>query len=539
VIFTAYLIELLVLGLIGVCDRPGAGRRGALGHRAGARRRQAAGHGAAGALSATAGLAALFGALVAIAFSLWPLARARLVAPAGLFRGAILPRPTVVPFADRLVALLVATGLGALAVLSTGDRRLAGWFILAALVTLALFRVLGLLAMVAARAAGRPRRPWLRLALANLYRPGAATPSVVLSLGLGLTVLVAVSLVEASLTEEVEGRLAEAAPSFFFIDIQPDEAVPFAALVQQSPGVSDFTSVPNLRGRIARIKDVPAAQANVDPDRRQLVDSERGLTYADAVPRGSRIVAGEWWPKDYAGPPLVSLDQGLAEGLHLKLGDSISVDIAGREITGTLANLRQIDWTSLGINFFMVFSPGVLDGAPQTRIATVRVDTPAHEEALSKAVGDRFPNVSAVRVRDELERVRTLLAGLSALVEATAAISIASGLLVLSGAVAAGHRRRVYDAVVLKVLGATRPMLLRGYLIEYGALGAATALLAVVLGTVAAWLVVVKVMRADWSFAAGPVALTVLGGIGLTLLVALGGTWRALGARAVVQLRQD
>jgi putative ABC transport system permease protein len=484
-------------------------------------------------------LAAGFGVLAALGFSLWPLARARDVSAGSLFRSVIdgiRRRPRL---GDWLAVGLVGALLAGLAVGTADDKRLAAWFLLAVAVALLAFRGAGLGVMAAARRVGRVRWPWLRVAIANLHRPGAPTPSVVLSMGLGLTVLVAVALVEGSLANEVLQRLPAAAPSYFFIDIQPDQVQPFEQLVHSLPGTSDLERVPSLRARITALNGAPADKASVAPDSRWILQSERGLTYTPTLPSGSHLVEGEWWPADYRGPPLISIEADLAHGLHLKLGDTISFNIAGREVTGRIANFRKIDWTTLGINFFNIFSPGALDGAPQTDLATVRADTPEHEAALARAVTDAFPNVSAIRVKDALETVGQVLGDMATAIRAIAAITVLAGIVVLSGAVAAGHRRRVYDAVVLKVLGATRAMIARGFLAEYGILGLITAAIAVLLGTLAAWLVVTQVMKGDWVFATGRVALTAAAGTLVTLLIAFAGTWRALGAKAAPQLRSE
>ncbi|HZB93930.1 MAG TPA: FtsX-like permease family protein, partial [Stellaceae bacterium] len=264
----------------------------------------------------------------------------------------------------------------------------------------------------------------------------------------------------------------------------------------------------------------------------------RGLTYAATPPKGSRIVAGRWWPADYRGPLLVSMDTEIARGMGLGIGDTITVDVLGREATATIANLREIDWTSLGINFVMVFSPGILDGAPQMNIATARTP-PGEEAALERAVTDRFPNVSAIAVKDALEAVSTIVAAIATGMRAVAAVTLAAGTLVLAGAMAAGHRRRVYEAVVLKVLGATRGDVTRAFLIEYGLLGAATAAIAAGLGTLAAYLVLTRVMQQDWDFLPGAVAATALLATLLTLVAGYLGTWRALGAKPAPYLRNE
>ncbi len=389
--------------------------------------------------------------------------------------------------------------------------------------------------MHAARLA-HPRRPALRLALANLHRPGAATAGIVASLGLGLTVLVAVILVYGDVATEIGRDLPARAPSFFFIDIQPDQAADFDRLMAGMPGVTEIARVPMLRGRIAALNGVPVERATVAPEAQWAVRSERGLTTARDVPAGSRVVAGKWWAADYAGPPLASLDANLARGMGLKLGDTITVNVLGRDVTATIANLRDIDWTSLGINFVIVLSPGALADAPRTFIATARA-APAGEAALVAAVTDRFPNVSAIAVRDALAAVGRVVDAIGAALAATAGVTLAAGVLVLAGAIAAGRRRRLYESVVLKTLGAERRRVLATFALEYGLLGLASALLAAVVGSLAGWLVVTRLMHADWVFLPGRVALTLAAAVLVVLAIGYAGTWRALAAPAAPYLR--
>ncbi|MDB5362268.1 MAG: glycosyl transferase family 1 [Rhodospirillales bacterium] len=538
VIFAAYLIELLALGLIGVAIGLVLGAVAPWGivALAGDKLPVAA---RLALYPRPLGLAALFGALVAIAFSLWPLARARGVPAAALFRAAILGIEGRLGWRDWAAGLVMAVLLAGLAIGTADDKKLAGWFVAGVIVALVLFRLAGAAVMALGRRLPPIRMPTLRQAVTNLYRPGAATPSVVLSLGLGLTVLVAVALVESSLGREVTERLPERAPSTFFIDIQPDQVAGFEDLATHAAGIDGLERVPNLRARIVKLNGVPVDQAPVDPDALWAVRSERGLTYTSKLPAGSRVVDGTWWAADYQGPPLVSLDDGLARGLHLKLGDSITFSVAGREVSGQLGNVRHIDWTSLGINFFTIFSPGALEHAPQTNLATVRADTPADAAALERAVTDKFPNVSAIRVKDALDLVNRILGDLADAVRLTAGITLVVGALVLAGAIAAGHRRRVYEAIVLKVLGGTRRRLALGFLIEYGLLGLIAAVIAAGLGTIAAWAVTTQVMKGEWSFDGLRVVETIGIAVVLTLLVGFAGTWRALGVKAAPHLRNE
>jgi putative ABC transport system permease protein len=483
-------------------------------------------------------LAAAYGILATLCFAAWPIGAACETRAATLFRNAAAPeqaRPALLP---ALIAIGAALCLVILALASAPDRTVAAWFIAGTAGALIVFRLAAQGMMTLAALAGRPRRPGLRLALANLHRPGATTAGIVASLGLGLAVLVAVGLVHGDLASELSESLPQRAPSFFFIDIQSDQISAFDKLLGGMQGVREVRQVPSLRGRISALNGVPVENAFVGPDARWATSSERGLTYATSLPAGSRLVAGEWWPADYHGPPLVSFAADLARGMKLKLGDTITINVLGRDVTARIANLREIDWTSLNINFAIVLSPGTLDGAPQTFIATARA-APGTEAALERAVTDAFPNVSAIDVRDALGTLGDIVGAIAAAVRITAAITLAAGALVLAGAIAATHRRRVYESVVLKVLGATRRQIAGSFLIEYGLIGFAAAVIACAIGTIAAYFLLTRVMHAPWEFLAGTVVATGLGAIVLTLAAGLAGTWRALGAKAAPFLRNE
>ncbi|HYP35803.1 MAG TPA: FtsX-like permease family protein, partial [Stellaceae bacterium] len=482
-------------------------------------------------------LAALFGLLTTLVFALWPLAGIGRVPAGALFRDTVDRARRRIPLTALGATALLALGLAALAVGSAQDRTVALWFVAGAIGTFVLFRAAGAGVVHGARRLGRPRRPALRLALANLVRPGAPTAQVMLSLGIGLTVLVTIALVEGNLSREVESRLPAKAPAFFFIDIQPNQLAGFAAIVQANPGAR-FDQVPMMRGRITRLNGVPVETAAVAPEAQWALRSERGLTYAATLPSGSQLAAGTWWPPDYRGPPLVSFDAALARGMGVTVGDTLSVNLLGREITAVIANLRSIDWERLGINFTLVFAPGTLESAPQTHLAAVYLPQ-AEEEKLVRAVTESFPNVSAIHVREALAAVDRLIGTIGDAVRLTASVALLAGMLVLGGAIAAGHHRRVYDAVVLKVLGATRGALTRAFLIEHGLLGALSALVACALGTLAAYFLVTRLMKLEWMFLPAPLLWTVGLAILLTLVLGFAGTWHALGAKAAPYLRNE
>ena len=353
-----------------------------------------------------------------------------------------------------------------------------------------------------AACAGRPRNPRFRIALANLYRPGAATGSVVLSLGLGLTLFVSVAMIEGNLAAQIGAEMPQDVPAFFFVDIQSNQIDAFGKTITAIPGAKNFTRVPTLRGTITKIAGVPVEDAEIAPDARWAVRGDRNLTYLADLPAHNEIVGGKWWPKDYSGAPLISFDAGLARGMGVGVGDTITFNVLGREITARIASLRAIDWSNATLNFAVIFSPGTLDAAPHSYLATVQANGHA-EPAIFRAITDKFPNVTTIRVKDVIDTLAKLLGQIGGAVRAAAAVTLLTGILVLAGAMAAGQRQRIYDAVVLKVLGATRSDVLQTYLLEYAMLGILTAVVAMILGAAASWAVIDRLMEGKWVFLPG------------------------------------
>lgn len=491
-----------------------------------------------GVFPAPLALAALYGLLTAAAFALWPLARAMRISGAALFRDALMPARIRAPVWLLAANLALAAALIALTVATAAEHGFALGFCAAAVATLLLFRGGGSLLMTLAARLRPPRRPWARLGIANLYRPGSATPLMLVSVGLGLSTLAAVVLIEGNVRREVLDQMPSQAPSFYFIDIQNDQLAAFRNLIDGLPGVSDFQQVPSLRARVVAVKGVPVDQVHTTPDTAWALRGDRGLTYAATPPDGTRLTDGKWWPADYSGPPLVSFDAGLAKGWGVTVGDTIRVNVLGRDIDLRIASLRDIAWRTLGLNFVMVASPGLLEHAPHMHIATLRAP-PAEQGDLLRIVTDAFPNVSGIRVADVLQAVADLLGQISTALAATGSLTLASGALVLAGAVASGQRRRVQEAVILKSLGATRAQIRAAWLVEFGTLGVAAGLLACVVGTAASWGVVRFVMHADWAFLPGTLAVTVVGCVALMLAFGYAGTAAALRAKAGPLLRNE
>lgn len=481
-------------------------------------------------------LAAAFGLLSAIACAVPPLARARLIPPASLFRDLVAPSSTRGALPYLAAAAAAGAAVVGLALWLAPSPWFAAGFLGGAAAGLVALRLIAVLLRALLRRLPRPRSATLRLALANLTRPGAATTGVVTALGLGLTLLATVSLLDHTISAQVKDRLPGTAPSFFFVDIQPDETARFDAAIHRFRSAADYRRTPMIRGRIVSLKGVAAKDAPVAPEARWAVSGDRGITYAETPPPGTVITEGAWWAAGYTGAPQISFDASLAKGMGLSLGDKMVINVLGREIEATVTSFRKVDFTTGGQNFIIVMSPGLIDKAPHSFLATVRVD-PKDEERLYRVVTDAFPNISTVRVKDAIAQVDTLLQQLSDGVRAASLLTILSGLLVLAGAIAAGSRGRLYDATVLKVLGATRARVALVYVLEYGVTGVLTGLLALGAGTLAAGIICRQVLEVPLTFDAGVAILTVLGGGAATLLFGLIGALSALSARPAAQLR--
>ena len=484
-------------------------------------------------------LSFVYGLLTALAFGLWPLGRVHDVPVAALFREAIesewhRPRWRYLALMAVVIALLVAVVIGL-----AYDKRVATVFVVSSIAVFTLLRGIAAGLMALARRLPRTRFTMLRLAIANIYRPGALTPSVVMSLGLGLAVLVTITQIDGNLRRQFLAALPDRAPSFYFIDIPANEAGRFGEFLKNTAPGSTVEDVPMLRGRFVSARGVKAEDLKPSTDSEWVLQSDRGLTYTGEIPKGSKVVEGQWWGAVYSGPPLVSMDKKIADGLGLKVGDEIVVNVLGRDIPATIGNLRTIDWQSLGINFVLVFSPNAFKGAPHTHIATLTETHPdsAGDARIIKAVADAFPMVTSVRVREALETIGTVVTNLVLAIRGASAVTLISAILVLGGALAAGHRHRVYDAVILKTLGATRARLLGAYALEYLMIGFATAVFGVIAGSVAAWLIVTRLMTLSFVWQAGSAAGVVAAALVVTVGLGLAGTLLALNQKPATVLR--
>jgi putative ABC transport system permease protein len=479
--------------------------------------------------------AAIYGVLTALIFTLWPLSRTEEVRAATLFRDALsttraLPRAPMLAVILALLAALIGTAMA-----FSGAAWLTLWTaggILGALLLLVLmaWAVRALTRRARGPAQGRPVMRW---ALAAIGGQRDEATSVILSLGLGLSVLAAVGQIDGNLRGAIARDLPSVAPSYFFVDIQRDQMPAFMERLENDPAVSRIDSAPMLRGVITRINDRPAREVAGD---HWVVTGDRAVTYAGAMPEGTRIMAGEWWPDDYDGPPQISFAEEEAREMGIGLGDTVTMNVLGRDITGTITSLREVDFSTGAMGFVLTMNERALAGAPHTFISTVYAEEAAEAQILRDVAGSA-PNITAIRVRDAIDQVSEVLAGLAAATSYGAAATLLTGFLVLIGAAAAGERARTYEAAVLKTLGASRGRILRSFALRAALLGAAAGVVAIAAGIGGGWAVSRFIMQTSYSVIWPSAIAIVLGGVLATLLSGLAFAWRPLAARPAQVLR--
>jgi putative ABC transport system permease protein len=440
------------------------------------------------------------------------------------------------PWWARAIALTAGALIAALAVWTSPNHWFALGFIAAALGLLALLALIaGAIHWTLARLP-RPRSPMLRLALANLHRPAAPTGRLVVALGLGFTLFATLAVVETNLSNQIRSTIPARAPSFFILDVPSSQSEAFRQVAAGAAPGAELNLMPSLRASVTAIGTRRIADMQELPEGAWFLRGDRNLTFAAAPPPGTRVVEGEWWPHDYDGPPLVSLDAENARAAGLGVGDSITLSVLGREIEARVGNLREIDWGRMGVNFVIIFAPGTLDEAPHSLMGTATMPA-AQERDFARALAGRFPTVSAIRIQDVIATVAKLMGQLAVAIRAAGAVAILAGLAVLIGALAASRRARIYDSVILKLLGATRARILAVQAAEFALLALILCLVALALGVAAGWYVVVELFELEWAPDWGVVLLTLGAGAALTLAAGLIGALPALAARPARALR--
>lgn len=482
--------------------------------------------------------AGALGFLTTIAFALWPLAHTRRVAASALFRSRIAPVHGWPGMAELIAIGLSLALIALLTFLSFENTRVTAYFLLGLLASFIVLLGLARLIIAGARRMPRSTSAIWRYAIGNIHRPGSAAASVILALGLGLTLFVTLALTDRSISSELRSGIPEKAPAFFFLDVRDAELAQFKEAVAKEAGVTHVNNSPMLRGRVVAVKGVPAAKVNASPESNWALRGDRGLTYAETLPEGSKLVEGEWWPANYDGPPLVSLVDEIANGIGVTIGDEITVNVLGREITAKVANLRQVNWRSFGINFVMVFSPNTLKGAPHSHIVTVEMDG-GDEAQLLNRMARAYPSVTSVRVKDAIDVVSGLLEQMLVAIRGANVLTLFTGVLVLAGALAAGLSERLYEAVVLKTYGASKRQLVGAFVIEYAGLGLAAAAFGLAVGSAASWFLARFILEMPWSFSFMTASLTALIAMLVTIIAGLAVTWTALSAKPAPYLRNE
>lgn len=480
-------------------------------------------------------LSALYGMLIALGAAALPLAQGAEIPAAALLRGTVEGRNGG---RRRAFAWMVLAGSGLIAavLLTSAQPGLSAAFLASFAATLLLLGALGWLVRAVASRIPRPRRPLVRLAIAGLYRPGARTVSLVVALGLGLTLFVLLAAVRTSLDANITRTVPARAPALFALDVPRDRVTEFANIIRQASPQADVATVPLLRGTVVAYGRTRVADLEQLPADAFILRGERGITYAASLPIGSTLTKGRWWPAGYRGPPLVSVEAVQAKALGLAIGDPITVSVLGQDVTARIASFRTVQWDTMGFNFVLVFSPGTFADFPHNLSATVNM--PATQTGIvMRALLPQFPSVSVVEVGGVLKQIQDVVRQLSAAIAAAASVAILAGIAVLIGAITAAREMRTYDAVMLKILGATRAQILGAQALEYILLSVVVSGVALALGMGGAWYVIVQIFRFEWLPDLAAVMLTLGAGVGLTLIIGLLGSLPILAARPSQALR--
>jgi putative ABC transport system permease protein len=480
-------------------------------------------------------ISAIYGLLIAISFALPPLSRSRFIPASGLFRSVLQGgkrfdrRALVGSIAALCAIVLIAIGTSREPLFSVGFISAAVGFLLILMGTAAIIRFIAL-------RIPRPKAPLLRLALANLHRPGASTSALVVALGLGLTLFVTLATIQTSVRNEIARTVPQRAPSFFVLDIPRAETGRFETIIKQAAPNAVINMIPALRGRIIAYSDTRVDELETIPEGAWILNGDRGLTYSTDIPQGSKITDGAWWAREYRGPPLVSMEQDVAKSMGVGIGDTISISLLGVEVSAKITSLRKVEWDNFGLNYVMVFSPGSLDAAPHNMVATLTVPKSA-EGTLAKQLPLAFPSLSLIEIGDVVSQVTGLLEQMARAIAAAASIAIFAGIAVLVGAIATSRAVRIYDSVILKLLGATRMQILGAQAIEYAILAGILGVISLLLGLSAGWIVITQIFKFSFAPDWGVLALVLMGGAGITFILGIAGSLKILSARPAQALR--
>ena len=486
-----------------------------------------------------------FGLVIAFLFAYLPLLRAAGLRPAALFRavGSLAAEPLRLRLlldwrrgGPLLAGLLAAIGL---TLLTTREPMLLLWYALAALGAWVLLRLASILLQLLLRRLPVARTLVARLALRNIHRPGAPTATVILSLGLGLTLMLSIALVQSSIRGQLSGQLGQSAPSFVLMNVDKATAPAITEFARTDADVASLTLVPFLRGIVTRLGGSKVSERkDLDAPTLRKLGGDQSLSWRADPPEGDTLLDGKWWPSDYKGPPLVSLDEDFATPAHLKVGDTLEIAISGRPLAATVANIRHVEWQNASLSFEILFSPGVIEAAPSTYMGALKA-VPGHVAAVQSALVRQVPVLGFIPVSDVLAQISSVVGALANAVGLVGGVALLSGVFVLAGALAAGRKQREADAIVIKVLGGTRREIALAFLLEYGLLGLLATLVAAGLGALGGWAIVTRLMQLSFTFDVPLVVGVAVGAMAATIVTGLATTWSALTARPAAFLRAE
>ena len=483
-------------------------------------------------------IATFFGLLSIFTVALWPIGQYCKFKPGSLFRAKTDPLSEY-PKRIYLFATIVGVSLiGVLCIITIENHFFTYCFIFGAILMFLILHFCARMTIKLATMLPLPSNTILRLVQSNLHRPGTVFPAITVSIGSGLSVLIAIALVQENLSDQITKNLPEKAPAFFFIDIQPNQVSNFDTAIKSIKGTRNYQRVPTLRGRIVKINGEQIELSEIPEESHWAIRGDRALTYSAKQTSKAEIVAGKWWSEDYHGKPLISLDSKLAKSFNVTVGDNLTINILGKDVKAEIANLRKINWRKLQFDFAIIFAPGTLENAPLTYMAAVEVPIKKEEE-LEKAATHSFPNVSAIRVRNILESASKVLYGIKIAIQGTAILTLLIGTIVLSSIMIAEHQRRLYESVIFKMLGATRPQIISIYFIEYSIVGLLTGIIAALIGSLIGWAIIEFLLQFQWVFSGEVLIYTTCIS---TLTVATSGlvtSWHILGQKTTPFLRND
>jgi len=488
-------------------------------------------------------VAAGVGLVTAFAFSYLPLVQAQAISPASLFRARGLGAPPIdwlglVRSGEVLPLILAGAAFLWLAQILTGDWLLVLAFAGASIAAVLVLRVVIGLFLLALKAIPAPRFAPLRQAIRAIAGAPGNSAAIIVSIGLALATLVVVLVLGTNLRNEFLGASVFDAPTLVASDLFPDEVDSLAAMTDDpATGIARFAATPMLRGTFTALGDVEAGQlTGRGPEASFLLSGEIPLTYRAEMPTTSRLIEGDWWPLDYAGPPLISLHQNLRQGLGVGIGDRMSFSLFGEIVEAEIANFRDYSWQG-GIDFLVAFSPGALDAYPSTLLAAVTA-TPGRELDAERLVAAEFPDVRFIAIGATLEQITQALGQLSFAAGAVGALAVSNGLLVLIGSLATGRRQREADAVITKVLGARRSTVAGAALVQFFILALIATLVAVPVGIGLAFSLASVLLDVAFTMDGTILVLVSLGAIAITAILGSTMLWRVLSLRPARLLRE-